>query len=598
MNDNLPENQRLERLAGLRKRREEILSLPPETALSKIMAEKQPAALVHSFPEQDFYFLIHDIGLGDALPLLALASDRQREYVLDMEGWHRDRLNVPAMTGWLSAMLMADPDRVTSWLLKDQTGLLELLLFRNIQVVLREHDQDPSSFGDEFFTHDDIYYLRILDDPLLEPSEALASDSTEKIMDDQRRGFFQKLLARLADLHHAAYQKILLEAASLMPAEMEEEVYRLRNVRMAEKGFLPFEEAVGIYQPISPEALGSQPAKTFGRGEEDDEALMAPLYPVKLLRQGMPFSDALQEIDTPFLLQRIQTEFVSLCNQVIAADQQKIQAKEALQTVVEKVCGYLNIGLEASSSEHAAAKGKKAAAMASLIERLPLSQIFRFGYGRALSLKWRVARWRKTAWYEKAGLPLTFWGESWLGVLGGLMVEKPLYFDNYRTGRGLYREFKSLEEIEATGQVLSNIMAVDELLAGMGIRCEKDPGYLLTWQNLILTLWVRAYSGVEEAGDFNTQGRLTPIPKKEFKAFFKMLFAPGKTQDEPWFRTTKTMKTSFLTWLSGRSGVSAEEITGRLGGVLDELFDRVDEELGALQPDDIDPRYIHLFRVG
>jgi hypothetical protein len=57
------------------------------------------------------------------------------------------------------------------------------------------------------------------------------------------------------------------------------------------------------------------------------------------------------------------------------------------------------------------------------------------------------------------------------------------------------------------------------------------------------------------------------------------------------------MKLEFLNWLSDRSGQPAESIASRLGRVLDDLFERVDEELGAIRPDDIDPRYIHLFRV-
>jgi hypothetical protein len=393
----------------------------------------------------------------------------------------------------------------------------------------------------------------------------------------------------VADQDHVAYQKLLLEAASILPAEMEEEVYRLRNVRMAEKGFLPFDEAVGIYQPVAPENLDDQSAKTFGgNGDEVDDS-PAPQYPVKLLQKGTPFSDALQEIGAPLLLQRIQTEFVAVCNRVISADQQKIQGREALQAMVEKVCGYLNIGLEAS------APGKRPAEMATLIERLPLSRIFRAGYGRALDLKWRVARWRETAWFEKTGLPLTFWGEAWLGVLGGLVVEKPLYFDNYRTGQNLYREFRSLEEAEKTDRTVTDILAMDDLLAAISVACRNDSSHLLTWQSLLLTLWARDHLKLE---DDNTRGLWTPIPKASFKTFLKALFAHEEAPraGRP-ARTEKSMKIDFLNWLSNRSGQPAEDITRRLGSVLDDLFDLVDGELGAIRPDDIDPKHIHLFRI-
>jgi hypothetical protein len=220
--------------------------------------------------------------------------------------------------------------------------------------------------------------------------------------------------------------------------------------------------------------------------------------------------------------------------------------------------------------------------------------VFRAGYGRALELKWRVSRWRESAWFEKTGHSLTFWGEAWLGILGGLVVEKPLYFDNYRTGRNLYREFKSLEEVGDTDRAVSHILAMDDLLSSMAIDTGNEPGQLLTWQNLLLTLWARAYLKL----DGDAPGPPAPVPKESFKIFLKALFSREEASDAGLpSKTRKFMKIDFLNWLSGRSGRPPEEITRSLGNVLDDLFERVDEELGAIRPDDIDPKYIHLFRV-
>ena len=77
--------KRIQRLTKLFEQRKKILSLPPETALNAILDSPQPTALVHSFAEEDFYFLIHDIGLGDSHLLLSLASDKQWEYLVDLE---------------------------------------------------------------------------------------------------------------------------------------------------------------------------------------------------------------------------------------------------------------------------------------------------------------------------------------------------------------------------------------------------------------------------------------------------------------------------------------------------------------------------------
>ena len=57
----------------LQEKRQQILALSPQEALDRILQDPQQLPLIHSFPEQDLYFLIHDIGPEDALPLLALA---------------------------------------------------------------------------------------------------------------------------------------------------------------------------------------------------------------------------------------------------------------------------------------------------------------------------------------------------------------------------------------------------------------------------------------------------------------------------------------------------------------------------------------------
>ncbi|RPJ10469.1 MAG: hypothetical protein EHM30_15740, partial [Desulfobacteraceae bacterium] len=81
MNKGKEYNLALKRSADLLSQRKEIITLSSEKALDRILEAKHPAALIHSFPEQDFYFLVHDIGLNDSYELLALASDKQWDYI-------------------------------------------------------------------------------------------------------------------------------------------------------------------------------------------------------------------------------------------------------------------------------------------------------------------------------------------------------------------------------------------------------------------------------------------------------------------------------------------------------------------------------------
>ena len=59
MKTNAIDRKAQERFQQLLKKRTEILEMPPEAAMERILDDPHPAALVHSFPEQDFYFLIN-----------------------------------------------------------------------------------------------------------------------------------------------------------------------------------------------------------------------------------------------------------------------------------------------------------------------------------------------------------------------------------------------------------------------------------------------------------------------------------------------------------------------------------------------------------
>jgi len=151
MNNVVQINNALDRWKKLSIERREILSLPPEKALERIIDAHQPAALVHSIPEEDFYFLVHDIGHNDSLPLLSLASNKQWEYMIDLQAWKKDRLEITSITKWLNLLFKADPVRLIKWLISEKTEFLEFYLLNNIELRIREHDQDPSDFGEGFF---------------------------------------------------------------------------------------------------------------------------------------------------------------------------------------------------------------------------------------------------------------------------------------------------------------------------------------------------------------------------------------------------------------------------------------------------------------
>ncbi|MGB5990803.1 MAG: DUF6178 family protein [Desulfobacterales bacterium] len=578
MDENIENKKIVARIENLARQRKELLSLPPEEVLNSILNSTQSTALVHSFSEEDFYFLIHNIGIEDSHPLLYLASNKQWEYIVDLEVWEKDRIEFASITRWFDLLFKVDPNRFIKWSLDQKIEFMEFYLFKNIEVKIRETDQDPSELGDAFITLDDIFYVRFLDKPIAFESDGDESHETDK---KHRDAFLSRYLKTLADNDHISYQNVLLESSGVIPAESEEEAYRLRNVRLAEKGFLPYEEAIGIYQPMKVRDFKIQENKFINQDLDQKLFFPVPLYHTGVIEEENHFTVALKNIKADDVLEQIQSEFAGLCNRIISADQKTIREKDELRSIVKKTSGYLNIGLEKLTEDNGERDTEHCT---TLMQNYPLSSIFRVGFGLALELKWRAERWLKKSWFSSEGLLLGFWGEEWMGVLGGLLIKKPLFYDNYKTGE-LYREFISIDDIKKTDNILNEIIAFDELFSLISIEPDPAAKVYLTYKNFILTLWARHTLGLSE--------KLIPLTIDEFRGFFDDLWA-GKEQPG---KTSLSIKESFLDWVSSKTGLVHYEISQRLGQSFENIFSEIESEYGKVSRNDLDPRYIHLFLI-
>lgn len=565
----LPKKERQQELAEARKA---ILGMPPEKALEAIADHPYPVTLVQSMADEDLYFLVHHIGPDDALPVLALASNEQWEYLTDMEAWEKDHIHPHQMTQWMARLLKSDPDRFTHWIGNQKQEDTALYLFRNIQLHIREYEEDPGEIGNDYFTEDQTYYIRLHPYP----------KEHEKLQ-EERDQFVKDLLNRLSVYDHTYYRELLLASQTMIPAETEEELFRQRNVRLAEKGLLPFDEAIGVYQPLTAAELAQRSPKTEQFEGRIVDTYPFPIAPAKPDDKDNLFARTMSQIHDAPALEKLQSEFAGLCNQVISADQQRIRDKAAIEKIVRKVSDYISIGLEKATED----SDKETPYLhARLVQHHLLSDLFRVGYGCALSLKWRADKWYSASWFTNTGLPISFWGETHMGVLGGLLLKKPLFYNDYASGE-LYREFATLDDIEKTEKQLNAIIAFDDLLSLMGIEiAELRSDLLLTYENLLLTLWANHY--LDMGGDPKSPQALD---KEALVRLFKDIWEEKSNSR----RISDTIRQIFLGWLADNSGLQIYEISERMAPALEQLFGKIESELGEVKPKDLDPRFITLF---
>ncbi len=554
----------------------QIMTEPVSEALDTILDYPQPAALVHAFPEQDFHLLVREIGVNDAYALLKLASNRQWEYMLDVEVWSRDRIDLEALGRWAHLLMAVDSKRLVDWASSEKWRLFEYLFNKEIDVVMMGEDDDPSDLGENFFTIDGTFYVRIKSLAL-----DLAIDDKEAIEAflKNRQQFVRLFLTRLAGNDYPRYQTFLLESAGLILSEAEEEIYRLRNVRLAEKGFLPFDEAVGVYQHLDLDDLKARDKKLSS--DWRSEGRQTPHFAHSVPEGAAPWAHAVALFDDDLLRQSVAQEMAALVNQLVMADQQKIHSRDDLQQVIDKANGYVQIGLELLAQKEGVDFGHPVQ-MRRYISQYALYDLFRIGFSQALQIKWRADKWKLKAWFRTQKLPLSFWDHQWMGTVGGLLLKKPRYFNDQPDA--LYTEFSTLDEVTEVQAILEQVMALDGLFRHLKLPVKGPRSTLLTWKNMLLTMWCRQR--------LSLPNKLASVDLKRFQRFFEnelMRFDGGVDH------VRKSAKQHFVTWLSDRSGWDPGTIQETVGISLDQLFAQIEEALGPVRPAHLDPKYIELF---
>jgi len=488
-----------------------LYPLSGKAVLDLILEQESPRQFIQQLPHEDFFWLIKKVGVDDCLPLLALASEDQWQYVLDLEIWQRDRLHLEQVSRWIAKLAHADVKRLVKWFFGEGQAVAFYLLYKTVQVEIKPEDDDLFDLPDEFLTLDGVFYVRVMDETHKEAIENILRTMSHEDL----------------DLYHAFLQGL----SGVLPAELEEGMYRQRSIRLAEHGFLPFEEALAVYAPLRPEKLDYEgPEETAGYKlihEETHE--LAPVSPlVHAMGQDL-WTTVSSKITDDLFLDRIRLEFGGLCNQIFSADDVLDNELETLIKTCRKAAGYLNLALEKCC-------GSDIAAGERLVKNNSLVSIFRVGFGLALALKWEAEGWLKKSWFHGQGLDFSFWGREWGDTLAGLAGNNPRFYVGFRDGEE-YRDFQNLSELDDCHSLLKRVRVLDTLMERLAARYPLNVGRIKDSQSpfhpLLFTFFARnllklppGFSGIslgqarEFLGHLGVSDEKPPYPIADFEAVF------------------------------------------------------------------------------
>jgi hypothetical protein len=518
------------------------------------MTELQPIrSPVQSLPPDDFFWLIKRIGADDALAVLQKASTEQWQYLLDLEIWAKDVLDAQKTLAWIDRLRRADAARLAAWAFEEQSALVSLALLRKTEIIFKE-EEDEWDVPPGYFTLDGSFYIKTWD------------SSEAQLVED--------FLRVLAGTDYSSYRALLLQLTSVLPAEIEEELYRMRSGRLAEQGFAPFEEALEVYAPLDVNALQTE-AKPLLPGAlvEAEKKNLVPSASLSGIKNFELLNDAMGMITDPLEADRVRLEFTALCNKLIAADAFScIDDYENLLRVGGQAAGYLHIVTEMLC-------GGKPREAAQLLRNHSLAAIFRVGFGFALKLQWRARRWLGQNWSAQIGKGPDFWGTPWSDALAGLLFPRPLYFDRSRPDRE-YRHFESVEELRETEALLDQAEALDRMLArltrveasALANNCEK-------FYPLLFNRWARHLLDLEPS--------FAPLSRAQAIEFFSIL-RRGETS-VPY--TMERYRGVFLNeFLQGAAGLDAKT-TLSLRAALNEIWQAFCREYENIRSADLDARW-------
>ena len=325
-------------------------------------------AVIRGLPPEELYQMIKETGIGESLPVLAMMSQNQLQYSFDLEWWQRDLFVPECALEWLEFLDACEDSSILQWLQNEDFDQ-KVVLFQSLIKVYKDDEMTNSYEGVEGMAH-------------------LSLDGVYDIFfKTEEYGALKRLLTLLRSADPTLYTSILEGVIWYPVTQTIEKAYRWRLIRTAERGIPDFEEAMGVYSYPSPDAL-KIPIPELEDFANQGEFNIAPTYPL-LLTGSVPFlKDVILRLGNSSRLNTISWELVYLANKIMVADQVKPSDLEMRKESLQKVLGYINIGLELGASGDLE-KGAK------LLSNTHVMPLFQAGYQQLMSLKWKTESFLK-----------------------------------------------------------------------------------------------------------------------------------------------------------------------------------------------------------
>lgn len=407
--------------------------------IEALLAADDAKELVAALPPRDLYQLVHEAGFSDAHDLIALATPEQLRGCVDFDAWHGDRFLVMGMRPWLTSMLELGYEKVGEFWAGLDGEMRALFLARHCKAIydltLGEEPVDDEELG-PLITPDRFFALKLSapDDESLRQVKALVDDLYKADAD----------LAR----------HTIMAARAEVGAELEEDALRWRQGRLADLGFIPVDEALQMFAPLTLDKI-TVDEHTADLALSADDVGYLPIPALEEVLRRSFLARAIGRIADTEHATRIEAALVLIVNGVLSAAGARPDHPEVLRRAGAYAAATVSLGLESVS------RGDLARAEAALRSVAP-SRLFRAGHTITQSLG-RLA---------KALLPRAQTaGEPARDVCVALALPRPLLARCAdRPPMPGLRPIESSDDVRRLSEVLSQLTARIALAEGLGVN--------------------------------------------------------------------------------------------------------------------------------
>ena len=474
-----------------------------------LLSAKNGVAIVRALSSETLLYTLKEIGLHDAVGLLAMASPEQVRDLLDLDCWRKDSLDDGRLTNWLMLLDEGGSSKLAEWVLHADIELLVLLIQRHFEVVRKvDVEEEPDFDESKYFTFDEQYLLRF-------------RGESEPIL--------YLLLEQLRTLDYRRYLHALENSLFELESGLEEQAFRWRAARLEDRGYPRYEEAQALFRFLPPDSIPLQPyqrpSDTLHLAAGDD-AITPPDHALALLAEPTSFfSQTLASLPRRTIAQ-IGQELAYLTNNIVTAEARDTGEVSEIRRCVSMAHDYVNIGLAYGAREDETVARD-------LLQTTQIRPFFQTGWGLLQRLQQQASL--MATQLEESGL--AEW-ESYLDppfreMYAGVRRKEPLFFVGLKTpGEIVSRRFGHLSEIRQVELLLAQIPTWFRVFRRWAILPEeKAPegvGLTALW-NTAFARWV-----------LEKQLTIHPLNRVELQALHDRL--PQATLGERW----EAFQTHFL----------------------------------------------------